>query len=202
MKTTIKLITITSLSFLLASCGGMQIQVGPVATIGWNGFGDGGGRQQMTPPNAQTAHQQQTGPRYTPGQFVSNDCFGNQPVRPTRGCVRIKWEDAFGPQGPWINDFGRGRAQVQSIPVGQMILFDQQNKWAWKEACGNRVMMAIPPLPQPQARPVVQQQWGRQQAIVCEPPIMRQPCPPPMIQPCLPRQPRLVYIPYQQQRCR
>lgn len=188
MKTIIKIIATTIITILLASCGGMQMSVGPVATIGWNG--SGGGHQEMI-----YTEYQQTGPRYTVGEFVSNDCFGNQPVRPTPGCVKIRWEDAFGPQGPWINDFGRGRAQVQRIPVGQIVLFDQQNKWAWKEACGNRVMMAVQPSqPRPQQimRPYCPPPMVQQQRY-CPPPMMQQPyCPPP--------QPRLMFVPYPQQR--
>lgn len=149
---------------------------------------DAGGYQQ----------QQMQRARLTAGQFVSNGCFGNQPVRPTAGCIRIKWEDAFGPQGPWINDFGNGRAQVQHIPIGQMILFDQSTKWAWKEDCGNRVMLVVPP--QQQARPQVMPQRPYRQPWYSGwqfQPGYRNNCPPPWTMGQQYGQ-RMNYMPYPQ----
>lgn len=117
------------------------------------GYGQGGGRPVQ--------QQRQIQPQLKVGDFVSSECFGNQPIRPTSGCVKITWDQAFGPQGPWINDFGGGRAQVQHIPTGQLVMFDQQNKWAWKVPCDNRVMLVIPQRQQaPQQAPPQQRRSG------------------------------------------
>lgn len=136
------------------------------------------------------------------GQMVSSlEAFGNQPTNPTPDAVRIPWEQAFGPGELWVNDFGHGRAQVQIIPAGEVILFDQYHKWAWRIKCHNRVVPLVAPqapAPQPITSPTrSSSSWS----FSFNPPI--DPCyrpmrPMPMYRPmCPPRpMPRPVYVPY------
>lgn len=103
------------------------------------------------------------GNRVEIGQFIPNSCFGNQPTTPTAGCVRISYDQAFG-SGIWANDFGHGKAQIQRTPPQELVIFDQANKWAWRESCHNRVK----PIEIRQSQPVPQQ-VVYQQAVYQQP---------------------------------
>ncbi len=105
----------------------------------------------MAPPQGGYAQQQRRQPapqQYAVGQYVSASCFGNQPKSPTPGSVRILWSEVFGPRGPMVNDMGGNRAMVQNVPVGLVIMYDRQTQQAWKENCGNRLMLAEVQAPQ------------------------------------------------------
>ncbi len=130
------------------------------------------------------------------GQMVSNQCFGGQPVTPTAGCIRLAWVEAFGPETIWVNDFGRGRAQMQRVPQGEIVFFDPVTKQAWRINCHNRVR----PIPVRHRQVVIQrppivmqgpvQNYGYQGWCPPPAPICR---PAPMV--CRQPQPRLMYVP-------
>ena len=111
-------------------------------------------RQQMQPT---TSGQTTTTVAIPYGQFVPNDCFGNQPATPTSSAVQTTWGAVFSADGAWINDFGRGRAKIQHVDPNMEIMFDKNMKWAWKAACGNRLMPFIP-AEEPAPAPVAEQQ--------------------------------------------
>lgn len=166
----------------LVSCGGMQISVGPMATIGFNGVGGPQQGQMMRPPNGggqyDQPQQQQWNPHQMVGKIFNTDCFGGQSTTPTPGCVKILWTDAFGPDCKyWLNDIGKGRAQFQVVPDGEVVFHNPVTKETWRIRCKNRVVVALPPQPRPQPRPqpTFQQEWRQPQPrVICQQPQPRQ----------------------------
>lgn len=173
-------------------------------------------QQQMMAPEMGPAASS-GGVRVGVGAFVPSTYFKNQPTSPTAGCVEMPYSQAFGPGGYWANDFRGGKAQIQRVPEGEIVVFDQVQGWAWRKGCHNRVKPVETrrgqpqPMPQPRMMQQPPQQrrsnWGGLSSLInirldLQPGMaMRQPqmrCPPPQQQIRMCPQPQQLWCPPQQ----